>query len=71
MKTKIQDIKLPKKTKQIPFKLIITNYKPLDGRTKVGKPIKRVSKIIDFTLYLITCAAISFMITTLLITWIA
>lgn len=71
MKTKIQDIKLPKKTKQIPFKLIITNYKPLDGRTKAGKSIKRIGKVVDFSLYIISCAVISFMITTLLLAWIA
>lgn len=72
MKTKLPK-KLQKKAKEfeeaIELHLISTNYKPLDGRTKLGKPIKKLAKVLDFGAYLIACATISFILVTVAIQW--
>lgn len=34
----------------------------LDGRTKIGRPVKKVAKVLDFLAYLISCAAVSTLI---------
>lgn len=65
--TKTIDIKIPKKLQKkakefeeaIEYHLISTNFKPLDGRTKVGKPLKAIAKIADFSMYVLSCAALS------------
>lgn len=79
MKTKIQGIKLPKKLQKkakefeeaIELHLISTNYKPLDGRTKLGKSIKKLAKVLDFGSYLIACATIAYLLVNFFLAWIA
>lgn len=64
----LNDIKRQKRA----TKLVITNFKDwdiLDGRTKTGKPIKRIAKILDAFAYLIACGAISFILVTVAIQW--
>lgn len=64
----LNDIKRQKRA----TKLVITNFKDwdiLDGRTKTGKPIKRIAKILDAFAYLIACGAISFIPVTVAIQW--
>lgn len=64
---KIIDIK---KSRPIPLKIII-GAGLMDGRTRKGKPIKKITKVLDFTAYLIACATIAFIITSVLVAWIA
>lgn len=64
----LNDIKMEARAK----KIIITNYKDwdiLDGHRRYGKPFKKFVKVMDFTAYLIACAAIAFIITTALVAW--
>jgi len=65
----LNDIKRNKRNS----KIIITNYKHwdiLDGRTKKGKPFKKLAKVLDFGAYLISCATIAFIIGTVLTAWV-
>lgn len=65
---KIYKIKVKKIPQGKSFKLVdIKNPKVLqpkdwdilDGRTKVGKPLKVIAKIADFSMYVLSCAALS------------
>ena len=54
----LNDIKRQKRA----TKLVITNFKDwdiLDGRTKQDKPLKVIAKIADFSMYVLSCAALS------------
>ena len=60
---KIIDIK-----KEIPLKMII-GARVMDGRTRAGKPIKRIAKILDFGAYILSSATLSFILVSLMILW--
>jgi hypothetical protein len=64
----LNDIKRQKRA----TKLVITNFKNwdiLDGRTKQDKPFKKLAKVLDFGMYLLGCASLSFIIVYFLIQW--
>lgn len=64
-----------KKIKIVKIKKVgaeIKNFKDwdiLDGRTKQGKPFKKLAKVLDFGMYLLGCASLSFIIIYFLIQW--
>lgn len=55
--------------KEIERHLISTNFKPLDGRTYYGKPIKKIAKVADVLLYILGCATLAFILVTVAIAW--
>lgn len=64
----LNDIKRQKRA----TKLVITNFKNwdiLDGRTRRGQPFKKLAKVLDFGMYLLGCASLSFIIVYFLIQW--
>lgn len=65
----LNDIKRQKRA----TKLVITNFKDwdiLDGRKKrYGRAVKKTAKVLDFGMYLLGCASLSFIIVYFLIQW--
>lgn len=42
----------------------------LDGRTKIGKPVKKIAKVLSAVLYTLAMASFSFILVTLAMYWI-
>ena len=49
---------------------VIKNLDILDGRRTYGKPFKKFAKIMDFGMYLLSCAVLSAIIVLFILAWI-